>query len=57
VTGSSSEVVHLEPLQDDPTRRRPDITRARQLLGWTPEVTLADGLASTVSWFADRLGR
>jgi dTDP-glucose 4,6-dehydratase len=57
VTGSSSEVVHLEPLEDDPTRRRPDITRARRLLGWTPEVTLADGLASTVSWFADRLRR
>ena len=56
-TGSSSEVVHLEALKDDPTRRKPDITRAGELLGWAPEVTLADGLLSTISWFADRLGR
>jgi dTDP-glucose 4,6-dehydratase len=56
-TGSSSEVVHLEALQDDPTRRQPDITRAGELLGWAPRVTLADGLLSTISWFADRLGR
>ena len=55
-TGSSSEVVHLEALKDDPTRRKPDITRAGELLGWAPEVTLADGLLSTISWFADRLG-
>ena len=54
-TGSSSQVVHLEALKDDPTRRKPDITRAGELLGWTPEVTLADGLLSTISWFADRL--
>jgi len=54
-TGSSSEVVHLEALKDDPARRKPDITRAGELLGWAPEVTLADGLLSTISWFADRL--
>jgi dTDP-glucose 4,6-dehydratase len=54
-TGSSSEVVHLEALKDDPTRRKPDITRARQLLGWAPEVSLADGLLSTISWFAGNL--
>jgi dTDP-glucose 4,6-dehydratase len=55
-TGSSSEVVHLEALKDDPTRRKPDIARAGELLGWAPEVTLTDGLLSTISWFADRLG-
>jgi dTDP-glucose 4,6-dehydratase len=54
-TGSSSEVLHLEALKDDPTRRKPDIARAKELLGWTPKVTLADGLLNTVSWFADRL--
>jgi len=54
-TNSSSEVVHLEALEDDPTRRKPDITRAGDLLGWAPKVTLADGLLSTISWFADRL--
>jgi dTDP-glucose 4,6-dehydratase len=53
--GSSSEVVHLEALKDDPIRRKPDITRAGELLGWAPEVTLADGLVSTISWFADCL--
>jgi nucleoside-diphosphate-sugar epimerase len=55
-TGSSSVVVHLEALEDDPTRRKPDITRAGELLGWAPEVPLADGLLSTISWFAERLG-
>jgi dTDP-glucose 4,6-dehydratase len=51
VTGSRSEVV-FEPLPaDDPTRRRPDITRARELLGWEPKVDLADGLARTYEWY------
>ena len=54
-TGSSSEVVHLEALRDDPARGKPDITQAGELLGWAPEVTLADGLLSTISWFADHL--
>ena len=54
-TGSSSEVIHLEALKDDPTRRKPDITLAGELLGWTPKVTLADGLLSTISWFAGHL--
>jgi nucleoside-diphosphate-sugar epimerase len=53
--GSSSEVVHLEALKDDPARRKPEITRAGELLGWAPEVTLADGLLHTTSWFADHL--
>ena len=51
VTGSSSEIVH-EPLPvDDPAQRRPDITLARSLLGWQPEVPLRDGLARTAEWF------
>jgi dTDP-glucose 4,6-dehydratase len=51
VTGSRSEIV-FEPLpSDDPTRRRPDITRARDLLGWEPKVDLADGLARTYDWY------
>lgn len=39
---------------DDPTRRRPDITRARRLLGWEPTVSLRDGLARTIAEFRDR---
>jgi dTDP-glucose 4,6-dehydratase len=55
LTGSSSEVVH-EPLPvDDPTQRRPDITKARELLGWQPEVALREGLERTIAHFA-RLG-
>ena len=51
VTGSSSEVVY-EPLPiDDPTQRQPDIGRARNLLGWEPQVPLREGLARTAAWF------
>ena len=51
VTGSSSEIVH-EPLPvDDPTQRRPDISLARRLLGWEPQVELPEGLARTAEWF------
>jgi nucleoside-diphosphate-sugar epimerase len=52
VTGSASEIVH-EPLPtDDPTRRRPDISLARRLLGWEPVVDLRDGLTRTADFFA-----
>ena len=44
VTGSSSEVVFEALPTDDPQIRRPDITRARQVLGWQPEIDLEEGL-------------
>ncbi len=48
ITGSRSEIVH-EPLPtDDPQVRRPDITLARELLGWEPEVALREGLKRTI---------
>ena len=51
VTGSRSKLI-FEPLpSDDPKQRRPDITLARSLLGWEPEVSLVDGLKYTVEWF------
>jgi len=50
-TGSSSKIVHCELPADDPTRRRPDITLAGELLGWTPVVTLEAGLAVTIEHF------
>lgn len=51
-TGSSSEIIH-EPLPvDDPTRRKPDITKARELLGWEPRVELREGLQRTIEHFA-----
>jgi dTDP-glucose 4,6-dehydratase len=44
--------ISFHPLPtDDPTRRRPDSTRAREALGWEPQVTFSDGIAETVSWF------
>jgi UDP-glucuronate decarboxylase len=54
-TGSRS-VIERRPLPpDDPKQRRPDITRARELLGWTPEVRLEEGLAKTIGYFAERM--
>jgi dTDP-glucose 4,6-dehydratase len=44
VTGSSSEIVFEALPTDDPQVRRPDITRARQVLGWQPEIDLEEGL-------------
>lgn len=49
--------MELQPLpQDDPKRRRPDITRARELLGWEPRVERRDGLAKTLAYFKTELG-
>jgi UDP-glucuronate decarboxylase len=52
MTGSRSALVR-EPLpHDDPTQRKPDITLARQVLGWEPEVDLKQGLSATIAYFA-----
>ena len=51
VTSSKSEIA-LKPLpQDDPTRRRPDITKAKNLLGWEPKIRLRQGLEMSLSYF------
>jgi dTDP-glucose 4,6-dehydratase len=54
VTGSRSRVRHVEPMEDDPRRRCPDIELAQRLLGWRPEVSLHDGLRA-MAGSADRL--
>jgi UDP-glucuronate decarboxylase len=51
ITGSKSPIVFLPPRPDDPRRRRPDISKARGLLGWGPKTLLGDGLKLTVEWF------
>lgn len=53
VTGSKSEIV-LKPLPlDDPTRRRPDITKAQTLLGWEPKIQLREGLEKSLEYFRE----
>ena len=48
LTGSSSEIVHEALPVDDPKQRRPNIALAQELLGWSPEVSLRDGLTRTI---------
>ena len=55
LTGSSSKLSFQELPQDDPKQRRPDITRAREVLGWSPTVNLETGLERTVTYFRERL--
>ncbi len=51
LTGSRSKVVRRPLPVDDPQRRRPDITLAREVLDWQPRTGLEDGLAATIAWF------
>jgi dTDP-glucose 4,6-dehydratase len=51
MTGTQAGMVYHPLPQDDPKQRRPDITKARTLLGWNPEVTLEEGMRQTVDYF------
>lgn len=51
LTGANVKLIERPLPADDPTRRRPDITLAKQLLDWQPKVTLREGLAKTIEWF------
>jgi UDP-glucuronate decarboxylase len=55
ICGSESEFVYLPLPPDDPHQRRPDITKARKLLGWNPTIPLRDGLEKTVADFRERV--
>ena len=57
MTGSKSHVVHADAAEDDPRRRQPDITAARDILGWAPTTTLESGLRMTIDYFERLLGR
>jgi dTDP-glucose 4,6-dehydratase len=54
-TGSRSKIVFRPLPQDDPRQRRPDIGRARTLLGWEPKVPLAQGIVKTIEYFRGRI--
>jgi len=58
LSGSRSSIVFVQPedarVRDDPKVRKPDITRARTLLGWQPQVSLEEGLLRTIEWFRHR---
>ncbi len=49
--GSSSPIVHRPLPKDDPTRRKPDISKIRRELGWSPKVKFAEGLKKTIEWY------
>jgi len=51
ITGSRSEITFHQLPKDDPLRRKPIITRAREILGWEPKVPLEVGLARTIEWY------
>jgi UDP-glucuronate decarboxylase len=55
LTGSRSRIVHRQRPQDDPRQRRPDISKAHDLLAWTPTIELKDGLGRTIRYFEDLL--
>ncbi len=57
LTGSKSQFAHLPLPADDPTRRQPDITRARAKLGWQPRVPLREGLMKTIAYFDELLSK
>jgi dTDP-glucose 4,6-dehydratase len=55
ISGSKSRIVYRPLPEDDPKVRRPDITRARTLLGWEPKVPLRDGLLKTLDYFRSKI--
>ncbi|MEI7473257.1 MAG: UDP-glucuronic acid decarboxylase family protein [bacterium] len=56
LTGSSSKIIYKELPQDDPVRRKPDISVAKSKLGWEASVLLEDGLKKTIEYFDKKLG-
>jgi len=57
LTGSASKIIHRPLPADDPRQRKPDISRAQELLNWRPTIPLSDGLIRTISFFEELLAR
>jgi UDP-glucuronate decarboxylase len=51
LTSSKSDIVFRDLPQDDPTRRRPDISQAKTVLGWEPKIQIKDGVLRTIAYF------
>ena len=51
LTGTAQKLIHKPLPQDDPKQRRPDITRAKEILGWEPKIDRAEGLKITYEYF------
>ena len=56
LTGTKSQIVYRDLPEDDPKVRRPDITRACTMLGWTPKIPVRDGVAKTIEYFRGLIG-
>lgn len=54
LTGATSEIIFKNLPVDDPTRRKPDITKAKDLLGWTPNVNIHEGMKNTIDYFKSK---
>jgi UDP-glucuronate decarboxylase len=57
LTGSASKLEHLPLPEDDPRQRQPDISLAREMLGWQPSVPLEEGLRKTIAYFRESMDR
>lgn len=57
LTNSKSQIRFLPALQDDPSQRKPDISRARHMLGWSPKIDLPTGLKKTIDYFIKVCGK
>jgi len=55
LTGSKSKIDFLPPLPDDPRQRRPDLTRAKEILNWEPTTPLIKGLTQTIDYFKGKM--
>jgi dTDP-glucose 4,6-dehydratase len=55
LSGSDSSIEHGPLPEDDPSKRKPDITKAKTILGWVPKISLEEGLRRTIRWFRDKI--
>jgi dTDP-glucose 4,6-dehydratase len=53
--GSRCPIEHRPLPEDDPKIRRPDITRAKEILGWEPKIGFEEGMRRTIAWFRERV--